>query len=334
METQDTKETKNIHASNVGLDALQVNPDFSEINALRMIQAQTNPAWVKSRKSGKMSLSYVSGDTVTRMLNKAFRYKWSFEVLETRVVESIDKSYKGGTPQPQNPVIQSLGRLTVPGWGEREQRGSQPLSGGADVQEHAFKSSATDAMKKCASMFGIALDLYGVDGANELMVSPADFLMDDDEYFESLVKGKDVPAEEAPAQKTDRPPAEPDLMQNDEPEDTPAPTPAPVAPVAPTSMTDTERMQVMEESTASMEPQTQTQSAPAPTPAPEAKPAPASYWKPEDIEGLKNEKARLLITNNEDLNPYTQEFFGNDTVTFRNITPANVKDFLHFLSTK
>ena len=114
------------------LDISMVETPFSEMNALRVIQTPTNPEWIKM----KNNLSYISGDTVTRLLNKAFLYRWSFEVVETRVVQSQAKKNETST---QGSVVQVHGRLTVPGWGVREQWGSQPLVGGSDVQEHAFK---------------------------------------------------------------------------------------------------------------------------------------------------------------------------------------------------
>ena len=172
-------------------EIFEQKPPFSEINALNAIQSPTNPQWVKTRNIKGTNLSYVSGDLVIRLLNKAFKYRWSFEIKETKVVESADRVFKNRntgqeTLTPQNPVVQTLGRLTVPGWGVREQWGAQPIIGGQDVQEHAFKASATDALKKCASMFGIALDLYGTEGMVDLAVTPQDYLADDEQSFETL----------------------------------------------------------------------------------------------------------------------------------------------------
>ena len=53
------------------LDISMVETPFSEMNALRVIQTPTNPEWIKM----KNNLSYISGDTVTRLLNKAFLYR-------------------------------------------------------------------------------------------------------------------------------------------------------------------------------------------------------------------------------------------------------------------
>lgn len=307
---------------------------FSTVKALQVIQSQTNPSWVKTRGTGKNALDYVSGDTVTRMLNKAFNYRWSFHVLETRVVTSVDKVYKDfktkeETVTPQNPVVQALGRLVVPGWGIREQWGSQPLQGGADVQEHAFKSAATDAMKKCASMFGIALDLYGQDGMSELMVTPSDILADDKSFFDAMKNAESKETKDTPAQEE---------SGGNVQQDTPTPTVTPAAeevpqqPAQPAQDTQ-ERVasthipkaqpEVKDPELDKLRESTKTEKGPV-----------SSYWSKEDIQALKDAKDRLGLADNDGLNIYTQEFFGNENSTYQQINPNNVKDFLLFLSTK
>lgn len=298
---------------------------FSTVRALQIIQSPTNPAWIKTRGKGKNALDYVSGDTVTRMLNKAFNYKWSFQVLDTRVVPSVDKVYKDfktnkETVTPQNPVVQVLGRLTVPGWGIREQWGSQPLQGGADVQEHAFKSAATDAMKKCASMFGVFLDLYGADGVNELKVVPGDMLANDDAFFERFKNAEKEATKEEPKTK--------------EPE---APTPAQQPTTEPAPVQQTKELPAeLEKLKEATKTQNTTEQAPKELTSvqKESTKTPSSYWSKEDIEALKAEKDRLGLADNEGLNVYTQEFFNNEQSTYQQINPNNVKDFLLFLSTK
>lgn len=313
------------------LDPAFMETPFSQFQALQVIQSNTNPEWIKTRNVGGKDLSYVSGDVVTRMLNKAFRYKWSFYVLETRVVESQAKSnkYKPDIePVPQLPVVQVHGRLVVPGWGVREQWGAQPLSGGNDVQEHAFKSASTDAMKKCASMFGIALDLYGKNGMDGLSVTPHDYLVDDDIVVENLKKRL---KKQRTQQQQSEPTPEPEAI----PEPTPDPTPTSVAP-APVEPKKAIVEQPVVQTVA--EPISVAPAAPVEKPvveAPEQKNI-SPQWQQEDIFALREAKSKLGIadSNNEGLNVFTQEFFGMPEATYLNITPINVKDFLHFLSSK
>lgn len=297
------------------LDISMVETPFSEMNALRVIQTPTNPEWIKM----KNGLSYISGDTVTRLLNKAFLYRWSFEVVETRVVQSQAKKNETST---QGSVVQVHGRLTVPGWGVREQWGSQPLVGGSDVQEHAFKSAATDAMKKCASLFGIALDLYGKENFDELLVSPIDYLTDDAVFLEKLKQKQIKAREEKLKEKAEL------LAQQEMPAEAPQEVlvaPEPVVETAPPIIHQTQPVNSPTETPVVSEPQ----------PVPVETPAVASsHWAPEDIEGLIAVKARLGIANNDGLDVYAQEFFAIPEATFRHIAPINVKDFLHFMDSK
>lgn len=312
------------------MEVFKHDNQFSKFNALNVIQAQTNPNWIKKKGKGKNALDYVSGDTVTRMLNKAFNYKWSFYIKETRLVPSIDKpAWKDGDPaEPQPPVAQVLGSLVVPGWGVREQWGSQPLRGGADVQEHALKGAATDSMKKCASMFGIALDLYGQDGMTELMVTPQDFLANDEE---SIARMKNQAAMPKPTADKKEETVEKEVQAE------PITQPQPAAQTALEVSTQPAQKESLslEERIEQYGQEKQTPVEQQITPEPKTK-ASARHWAPEDIEGLKKEKARLGIelSNNDGLNPYAQEFFGNPEATYYMITPTNAKDFLMFLSRK
>lgn len=305
-------------ASNA-LTASSMKPEFSEINALTVTQQPTPASWRKQVKKGKDTLDYVSGDLVIRLLNKAFRNRWSFEIKETRVVQSQDfqkKDWNTGVvkPIPQGSVVQVLGRLTVPGWGVREQWGAQILVGGSDVQEHAFKSASTDAMKKCASMFGIALDLYGLKGASELMIQAEDFLRNDDESFDKLKES----ILKAQATKNNRSTeVEPEELsqlaelENEETEEVPTP-PAEVA-------------------------ETPTASEQETTPAPEVKapvepPVNPVQWDKEDIIEMKTIMGQLGFTSNAELNGYMQGFMKSDTAEVgKHLTPSNIRDFITYI---
>jgi hypothetical protein len=161
-----------------GLDVFGMKADFDVEKAKEVIDAKLNPQWIKQRQQGGATLSYIGGHTVIRLLNKAFGLQWSFEIVTEEVKESQPKPMWDGwgknrkpvlnqdgsqRMEAQPPVAKVLGRLTVPGLGVKEQYGSKVLIGGATEQESAFKSASTDALKKCASLFGIGLELYGDD---------------------------------------------------------------------------------------------------------------------------------------------------------------------------
>lgn len=141
---------------------------YSLEDALKVIERKLDEKAIKDHPAKKDSkgvpLKYISQSTVVRLLNEAFKYQWSFEIVAEEIVQSLpkyDKYSKKEIPQP--PYVKVLGRLTVPGLGVREQYGSKILIGGASEQESAYKAACSDALKKCATLFGIGLELYEKD---------------------------------------------------------------------------------------------------------------------------------------------------------------------------
>lgn len=131
--------------------------------AQRVILTQNTPRnEIRTRQGrGGRYLPYVDHAYVTRLLNNAFAFNWDFETDEAEVL------YVGERPFE----VKCRGRLTVRA-GEQTivkmQYGCQPIEllkdGTAPVSlGDAFKGAASDALKKCASLLGIALDLYDSD---------------------------------------------------------------------------------------------------------------------------------------------------------------------------
>ena len=128
------------------------------------------PSELIKQKPGKAAADYISGNTVTDYLNKAFGYLWNFEVMEQWVQPGVAKFNPkyDKEPVPQGPVAHVRGRLTIYLPQEdgtalhivKEQYGSKAVIGGQMDQEHIFKAAGTDALKKCASLVGIGLELY------------------------------------------------------------------------------------------------------------------------------------------------------------------------------
>jgi len=94
---------------------------------------------------GGKSLSYVSGASITQRLNQAFDHQWSFDII---------KSWDDGT--------------TVFVQGELEAEGIKKVNIGTaeSSKPDALKSATTDALKRCALLFGIGLHLYGLEKPN------------------------------------------------------------------------------------------------------------------------------------------------------------------------
>ena len=100
-------------------------------------------------RRGKM-LDYVEAHTVIARLNEAFAGEWSFRI----------KTY-----WKEDEEVVVLGLLTAGGQ-DKQQFGSSSLtrakgSGSPISIGDDLKAAASDALKKCATGFGVALELYG-----------------------------------------------------------------------------------------------------------------------------------------------------------------------------
>jgi hypothetical protein len=158
------------------------------------LSAPIDPSLLKTREMGKESLTYVSQNTVVDLLNQAFNYMWSFVIDEQWLEQGVPVVKKENPKWPftekntdmsqvqidaegkryivleQGPVAWTRGRIRVPFkdestgetiWIEKSACGAQAIIGNQAVQStNAFKGSMSDCLKKCASLFGIALELY------------------------------------------------------------------------------------------------------------------------------------------------------------------------------
>ena len=94
---------------------------------------------------------YVETASVTQRLNEAFDGSWSFEIIYEKVMEHSDE-------------VIVKGRL-IAGGVFKEQYGSKDImrkKGTGDIVclGDDMKAAASDALKKCATQFGVALHLY------------------------------------------------------------------------------------------------------------------------------------------------------------------------------
>lgn len=136
------------------------------------------PGYLTSQRPGAhgASLSYYDAYTIIDVLNSTFNYLWSFEIEKAWVEPSVNwekTGYKGEPPQsiPQGPVAHVIGKLIIPmetDKGEiiyitKASNGSKEIVGNQASQADAFKVAQTDAIKKAASLLGIAGELYRKD---------------------------------------------------------------------------------------------------------------------------------------------------------------------------
>ena len=107
---------------------------------------------IKQRKgnSGKM-LDYVEGHSIIQRLNDAFDAEWSFTILKHDILKETDEVVVLGELKAGNVVKVQFGSSQI----TRAKDTGETISLASD-----FKAAATDALKKTATMFGVALSLY------------------------------------------------------------------------------------------------------------------------------------------------------------------------------
>ena len=106
---------------------------------------------VKQRKNDAgRTFDYVEAHSVIARLNEAFEGSWSFRIAEHQVVE--DEVIVLGELSAEGFTKQQFGSAML------DREGPDALSAG-----DTFKAASSDALKKCATEFGVALELYGAE---------------------------------------------------------------------------------------------------------------------------------------------------------------------------
>lgn len=112
--------------------------------------------------------TYVTGQYVEMYLNALTGHDWSFEIKEFKqfgdqvIVLGRLELHVGHKKSDRADIVkEQFGRADV----KFKKDTKDPLDLGND-----FKAAATDALKKCASLCGIAWDIYGKDEFNEIDV--------------------------------------------------------------------------------------------------------------------------------------------------------------------
>jgi hypothetical protein len=116
---------------------------------------------VKYRQGrGGLQFAYVEHGYVTERLNLVFGFNWDFEVVDKQILEDeviVEARLTVRTPGGQTIVKTQFGGADIKRHASGAKNG-RPLSIADD-----YKAAASDALKKCASLLGIGLDLYGRD---------------------------------------------------------------------------------------------------------------------------------------------------------------------------
>ena len=117
-------------------------------SAITVIQRPLDKERIKTRPGrGRQTFSFISADYVISLLNEAFAYKWDTKIVSHSEIDG-------------NIVV----ALELRVWDEqgvpitKQQFGSCEIKGVGPGD--AFKGAASDALKKCATLVGIGLELY------------------------------------------------------------------------------------------------------------------------------------------------------------------------------
>lgn len=128
-------------------------PQHLKTSQLQFLTQKTPREFIRDRPGpGGMKLSYVEVGYVISVLNQAFGWDWDFRILDQQI----------GKKQ-----VWVRGELTVRSDGREITKGQ---FGGADIKFNRtgvpvsiaddLKTAASDCLKKCASLLGIASDIY------------------------------------------------------------------------------------------------------------------------------------------------------------------------------
>ena len=160
------------------------------------LSKKLDPKLIKERTAGKTKnpktgrwedniLSYISANTCIDLLNKAFGHNWSMRIVDRWMEPGVPFPFvekDGKVPVPQPPTAWCIVELSVDFVDEdgkihtvtKSAFGSQSITGNQSTQStNGYKGAQSDALKKAATLFGIALELYRKDPAEQ-------------EYFEEV----------------------------------------------------------------------------------------------------------------------------------------------------
>jgi hypothetical protein len=109
-------------------------------------------------------LDYIEGHSVIQRLNDAFESKWSFTILEHKIIQEADEVLVLGELKAEDVVKSQFGSSKI----TRAKDSGEIISIADD-----WKAAATDCLKKTATMLGVALYLYRNGNGSKPKAEPA-----------------------------------------------------------------------------------------------------------------------------------------------------------------
>jgi len=117
----------------------------------QLLENAFSPNQIKQRSGnfGK-TLDYIEGHSVIQRLNEAFDGFWSFEIISHEILK--DEVIVQGKLSTDKVIKTQFGSSSI----TRSKDGGSVISLADDL-----KAAATDSLKKCATLLGVGLYLYG-----------------------------------------------------------------------------------------------------------------------------------------------------------------------------
>lgn len=134
-----------------------------------LIEGKTPKEAVLTRKGrGSRSFDYVTGSWIVQQLNDLFDFNWDWEIIQQEIGKGqiwvkgkLTVKILQESGQTVSITKTSFGGSDIKSYSEKAgQRGGEVMDIGDDL-----KAASTDALKKAASLLGIAADVYGGDDA-------------------------------------------------------------------------------------------------------------------------------------------------------------------------
>lgn len=124
---------------------------------IRDLLEEDFPESMIKRRRGRTgeSIAYVGSPAFIQRLNDSFDGDWSFEIVEWHELhgEAVVLARITG---PDGITKEQFGNSTISVYGAKHARAGEIVSFGDDL-----KAAASDALKKCSTLFGVGLSVYG-----------------------------------------------------------------------------------------------------------------------------------------------------------------------------